>query len=164
VYVSENGQAEKLFASGSEGSQDAPWIRPGGTYEFRLYAGTGHSQRLASRTIGAAGTVTKLTAERNPVPADDEELGSTTIAWSTEGPEPGEVYVSEDGGSERLFASGIAGSEVANWICRGVTYEFKLYAGRGQTDAVGTVAVTRGEDEPDHEPPPRERCPEKESE
>jgi hypothetical protein len=164
VYVSENGQAEKLFASGSDGSQDAPWIRAGATYEFRLFAGTGHKERLATLIIGAAGSAPKLTAEPNPVPADDEELGTTTITWATEGPQPAEIYVSEDGGPQRLFATGIAGSEVAGWICRGITYEFFVYAGPGQTNRVAALTVTRGEDEPDHEPPPSERCHEPETE
>jgi len=156
VYVSEDGQPEKLFASGSTGSQEAPWIRSGASYEFRLYAGTGHSERLAAATVGRPGADTKLSAAPNPVPADDEELGSTTITWTTES--GGDVYVSEDGGPERLFASGTRGTEEAAWICRGVVYEFHLYPSNAHTNPLGTVTVTRAEDAPGHEPPPRDRC------
>jgi LasA protease len=47
VYVSEDDAAENLFASGPEGSERAPWIRTGTTYEFRLYAGTDRRTQLA---------------------------------------------------------------------------------------------------------------------
>jgi hypothetical protein len=158
VYVSENGQAEKLFAAGSGGSQDAPWIRGGAEYEFRLYAGTEHARRLATVSVGMGAPPTRLSAAPNPVPADDQELGATTISWATDGPPGGDVYVSEDGGPERLFASGTSGSEPAGWICRGVKYEFYLYAAGTRSDRIGTVMVTRGADPPDHPAPAPVRC------
>ena len=46
---------EKLFGSGRQGSQDAPWIPPGST-EFRLYTQDGH--KLLARL-----TVTMLSPE-----------------------------------------------------------------------------------------------------
>jgi len=167
VYVSENGEPEKLFSSGSNGSQDAPWIQPDHRYEFRLYARTTHDQVLAAVTVGnsSTGTLVKapnpspridLRAEPNPVPADDQELGTSTITWSTD--TGGDLYVSEDGGPEQLFASGISGTAQAYWICRGSTYEFRLYSGSQRTDPLKTLTVTRAEDEPDHEPPPVVEC------
>jgi len=51
VYVSGDGKPEKLFATGSDGSQDAPWIRAGVTHEFRLYAGQEHKEVLASVSV-----------------------------------------------------------------------------------------------------------------
>jgi hypothetical protein len=47
VYVSTNGGVETLFASGGEGSSEAPWIQTGMNYEFRLYAGDEHKNVLA---------------------------------------------------------------------------------------------------------------------
>ena len=47
VYVSTNGEPEVLFATGAEGSLEAPWIQTGMTYEFRLYAGNEHKNVLA---------------------------------------------------------------------------------------------------------------------
>lgn len=47
VYVSTNGSAEQLYAQGTSGCQDAPWIQIGYNYDFNLYAGTAHSNRLA---------------------------------------------------------------------------------------------------------------------
>jgi hypothetical protein len=158
VYVSEDGRPERLFASGSSGSQEAPWIRPVGRYEFKLYVG-GNTQTRASLTIGSAGgEEPQLTAQPNPVPADDQELGTTTIHWTTNGPDGGEIYVIENGGPERLFAAGTEGTAPAAWICRGSTYEFHLYAGSGHSNQLGSVTATRAPDAPGHEPPPRERC------
>jgi hypothetical protein len=51
VYVVRPGQSEILFAEGGYGKQAAPWIAPGGTYEFRLYAGTAHTTLLRSVTV-----------------------------------------------------------------------------------------------------------------
>src|SRR5262249_33856651 len=48
VYVSVNGRPETLFAGDSSGSQDASWIAPGSTYEFRLY-GEGEPRRLLAQ-------------------------------------------------------------------------------------------------------------------
>ena len=48
VYVSVNGQPEKLFAGNRpNGSLEAPWIGKG-DHEFRLYAGKEHKTVLAS--------------------------------------------------------------------------------------------------------------------
>jgi hypothetical protein len=48
VYVSEDGGPDNLFDAGTEGNKEAPWIRTGSTYEFRLYAGSEHKSQLAS--------------------------------------------------------------------------------------------------------------------
>ncbi|MEK6282043.1 MAG: glycosyltransferase [Acidobacteriota bacterium] len=53
VYVSINGEPETLFVAGPAGSKEAPWILPDQTYDFRLYAGTGHTRLLDEvRVIG----------------------------------------------------------------------------------------------------------------
>jgi hypothetical protein len=51
VYVSEDNAPESIFAAGPRGSAPAPWIQPGKTYEFRLYAGTGHATVLAKTQV-----------------------------------------------------------------------------------------------------------------
>src|SRR6266851_4911088 len=66
VYVSENGGSETLFSSGPTGSQDAPWIQPDHRYEFRLYMGTTHDQRLATLTIGNPSTEVAASPARKP--------------------------------------------------------------------------------------------------
>lgn len=47
VYVSINGEEEKRVFTVQTGRQ-LPWINSGGTYEFRLYRGTNHSEILSS--------------------------------------------------------------------------------------------------------------------
>jgi hypothetical protein len=51
VYLSTNGSEEKLFAKGSQGSQDAPWIAAETNYDFRLYSAADHTKPLASVTV-----------------------------------------------------------------------------------------------------------------
>ena len=55
VYVSVNGQPEKLFAGNRpKGSLEAPWIGKG-EHEFRLYAGKEHNTVLAKVEVTRAG-------------------------------------------------------------------------------------------------------------
>ena len=54
VYVSTDGAAEALFAEGSEGSSEAPWIKAGPTYEFRMYSDTTRVELLAKLTLTAS--------------------------------------------------------------------------------------------------------------
>ena len=161
VYVSVNGGPEQLFAAGTAGAAAAPWISPDATYDFRLYAGSNHSQLLASITVGHSANEqgAELTAEPNPVPLGDQDLGTTTVSWSTSGKEDGTVYVSVNGGPQQLFARGAKGSGEADWICPGHTYEFRLYQGDGQTNLLASTTVTRADPQPGQALPPFVRCP-----
>jgi hypothetical protein len=62
VYIV-GGGSEKLFASGRQGSQDAPWIQPGSN-EFRLYDQADHKLigRLNVKMIGPDSTGNKPSA------------------------------------------------------------------------------------------------------
>lgn len=52
VYVyTDAASGERLFAAGSAGSADAPWIQSGTTYEFRLYASKHRQERLATLQV-----------------------------------------------------------------------------------------------------------------
>jgi len=54
VYVSVDGEAERLFARGGSGSADAPWIQSGPIYEFRLYENRSHVRPLSSVQVTRA--------------------------------------------------------------------------------------------------------------
>src|SRR5262249_27348816 len=83
-----------------------------------------------------------LTAAPNPVPPGTDK-GKTTITWTTGDGSPGQVYVSEGGKPEILFATGSKGSKEAPWIQGGRTYDFRLYAGTEHTQVLASVTVTR---------------------
>ena len=68
----------------------------------------------------------ELSAFPNPVPASNN-MGKTTIRWSTPDATPGKIYVSVNGREESLFAGGCQGTAAANWIEEGSIYEFRLY-------------------------------------
>jgi hypothetical protein len=70
----------------------------------------------------AAGVV--LRANPNPVPGGTV-VGKTTVTWDTGSNAAGDVYVGT-AGNEKLFASGLKGSQDAPWIKPGST-EFRLY-------------------------------------
>lgn len=83
-----------------------------------------------------------LTATPNPVPAGSG-YGSTTITFSTGDGSVGQVWVSEDGLPEALFAQGAGHSQLAPWIGSGSTYVFTLYQGTTHSTVLRTVTVTR---------------------
>jgi hypothetical protein len=82
--------------------------------------------------------VPNLSASPNAVPAGDG-LGQTTISWKSV---DGKVYVSTNGCEELLFADSPRGSQEANWIKTGSTYEFRLYD-TDHKELLATVTVTR---------------------
>ena len=82
---------------------------------------TGSSSSTAN-DAAIAGVV--LQADPNPVPPGDPK-GKTTITWDTGSDAVGDVYVLS-AGNEKLFASGLQGSQDAPWIQAGAT-EFRLY-------------------------------------
>jgi hypothetical protein len=94
---------------------------------------------------GVAASGPKIVAEPNPVPAGPGK-GSTKISWDIPDRSQGEVYVSIDGAPEQLFA-GISstGTQTADWIDKGSTYEFRLYQGKGHERVLNRVTVTRGD-------------------
>jgi hypothetical protein len=83
-----------------------------------------------------------LDAQPNPVSAGSD-LGTTTVTWGSGDGSNAEVYVSENGGPETLFAAGPSGSQDANWIRAGSTYDFRLYAAADRKTLLRSVKVTR---------------------
>ena len=88
-----------------------------------------------------AASAATITASPNPV-TTGEGAGTTTITWNTGDGTAGEVYVLEEGGSERLFATGATGSVPAAWIQASKTFEFRLYAGTEHAKVLAKTQVT----------------------
>jgi len=82
-----------------------------------------------------------LSASPNPVPASDG-LGSTTVSWATENGVIGQLYVSVNGGPEKLMGEGDKVSLTAPWIQAGKT-DFRLYVLGDHTRLLATVTVTK---------------------
>lgn len=55
VFVSADGEAEKLFASGKTGRSEASWLKSGSAYEFRLYSVTEPRRLLATLKVVGTG-------------------------------------------------------------------------------------------------------------
>jgi glycosyltransferase involved in cell wall biosynthesis len=99
-------QTQRHFASGSDGSAEAPWIGATSVYEFRLHGGASQDNVLASVTVTQNGTPVNppssargprkngafIDAWPNPVPAGTKP-GKTTISWSTGNGSPGMIDV-----------------------------------------------------------------------
>ena len=88
-----------------------------------------------------AASAATITASPNPV-TTGEGPGTTTITWNTGDGTTGQVYVSEDGAPETLFATGSTGSAPAPWIQAGKTFEFRLYARTEHAKVLAKTQVT----------------------
>jgi hypothetical protein len=141
IWVAEPDQPESPFEGGPSGSKEAPWIQAGHTYVFRLYAGKEHRTILASVKVSRRNP-SVIKAVPNPVPPGSEP-GKTMITWDTGDDTQGKVYVSEDGGKESEFATGVSDSQEATWIRPGSTYEFRLYTSAPPKKLLASVKVTR---------------------
>jgi hypothetical protein len=82
-----------------------------------------------------------ITASPNPVPVS-QAPGTTTVTWNTGDGSAGQVFVSEGGAPDRMFASGPSGSVAAPWIQAGTTFEFRLYAGTEHAKVLAKTQVT----------------------
>jgi hypothetical protein len=81
-----------------------------------------------------------ISATPNPIKGGPTE-GTTTISWDTKGEGEGDVYVSQNGAPEKLFASGNTGSKAVSWIRQGSKYQFTLYQ-HSSHKSLGQVQVT----------------------
>jgi hypothetical protein len=99
--------------------------------------------RPAEQAGQAPETGAWIRATPNPVPIGVGS-GRTTLSWDAGAPATAQVYVSIDGKAEQLFAGGIRqGTEDADWIDTGRTYEFRLYAGNDRHTRLADVKVER---------------------
>ena len=96
---------------------------------------------LAERTSRKIPTIS---ASPNPI-QPGTKLETTTISWNAEGYDSAEVFVSDNGTPEKLFASGPSGTKTAPWIAVGFRYDFRLYATSARKELLATVTVTGGE-------------------
>jgi hypothetical protein len=89
------------------------------------------------------GSKAELTAVPNPVPAG-KGLGKTTLSWNIKGNKNADLYVSVDGGPERLFAKGgIKGKTTVPWISNDTRYTFSVYATKEHQTPLASVKVER---------------------
>jgi hypothetical protein len=109
-----------------------------------VLSGCGGPRPASAPTGGAdqSPTGASILANPNPVPPGGG-LGTTTVTWKTGDGGQGQVYVSQDGGTETLFDAGTDNSKEAPWIQTGSTYEFRVYAGSDHKTQLASVKVTR---------------------
>jgi len=133
--------SEHAFASGQSGLAFLDNIKPGMDYEFRLYSPQQSNavQTVALSTIQRTSTIA---ADPNPVPPGPGG-GRTKISWAILAGADAEVYLSQDGGPEKLFARGPSGTVEVSWIVQGSNYEFRLYSADGSRRLLAKTVVTR---------------------
>ena len=108
---------------------------------FFAACGPSKSPETNASAASPAASGATITASPNPVTLG-EGPGTTTITWNTGDGTTGQVYVSEDGKAESLFATAPTGSAPAPWIAAGKTFEFSLFAGTEHAKVLAKTQVT----------------------
>jgi hypothetical protein len=103
--------------------------------------GPSKSPEANASVASPAASAATIAASPNPV-TTGEAPGTTTITWNTGDGSMGQVYVSEDGTPENLFATAPKGSAPAPWIRAGKMFEFSLYAGTEHAKVLAKTRVT----------------------
>jgi hypothetical protein len=93
--------------------------------------GLGPTDERADGPAGSQIRVSRKDAER------DQAI--RTLAWSTGDGADGRVYLSVNGGPERLFAEGSSGSLATPRIAKGDVQKFRLYTGSDSTVLLATT-------------------------
>ena len=79
-------------------------------------------------------------------------VGSTKISWNASCGSTAQVWISENGLPEKLFAQDLSGTQNAPWISAGSQYDFCLYAGTQHSDQLDCVHVVGKEKKPEFPP------------
>lgn len=140
VHVSENGAPEKLVGKGRKGSLELEWIQAGTDYTFRLYNRSQPRQVLDSIVVRRCVTG-RIRATPNPIPL---EAGSKTLLeWEITSPAVAEIYVSENGGNERLVCRGASGSFEFGGLQGGNEYVLTLCTATEPRQILDSIVVHR---------------------
>lgn len=94
-----------------------------------------------SSSPDAAPTGPWIKADPNPVTVPADSKGKTTISWDTRDGSDAQVYLRFSGKEDQLFSGGGRYQAEANWIGKGVTYEFILFAGKDHQKELARVLV-----------------------
>lgn len=140
LYVSMNGGPESLLSEGPSGRVPFASVTAGSRYDFHLYAGARPGTPRRTITVMALSQTGNLEATPNPVLMTGS-IGSTTVSWDTGDGSVGQIFVSEDGAPERLFAEGPEGTHLVPWIRRGSRYSFRLYEGKERARMLHVLTV-----------------------
>ncbi|GAA5528967.1 peptidoglycan DD-metalloendopeptidase family protein [Herpetosiphon gulosus] len=116
-----------------------------GTYVWKVRSGDGLSpsawsaeRQFTVSTNAQAG----LMVNPNPIPASTSS-SSATITWGTGNGTQGQLFVSENGGPDRLMAQGDYGVDSPAWFAPGSEYRFRLYAGLNRETLLREITVRR---------------------
>ncbi|HUA79928.1 MAG TPA: hypothetical protein VL997_06115 [Dyella sp.] len=83
-----------------------------------------------------------ISASPSHLVIEPDQLGNTSITWSTTGVTTAQVYVSKPGVAEQLFGEGATGTAPVSWIESGAPYVFRLYAGTSHSQLLAWTSVT----------------------
>jgi hypothetical protein len=140
VWVSVDGAPETLFANYATGPAQANWIQPGHVYDFSVYAGTAHTQKIATtRVVGVSPGGSVLVA--TPAIFHQSATASTTLRFYVAVGGLGDLWVSQNGGPETLFATDSGGPDVFGPFNVGDGFDFRLYPQGTHTTPVAQVHV-----------------------
>jgi methyltransferase family protein len=140
IYVSENAGNERLVCRGASGSFEFGGLQGGLNYVFTLCTATEPRQILDS-TVVHRPISGRIRASPNPVPL--EAQAKTLLQWEITAPAVAEIYVSENGKTEKLVCRGATGSVELEGLQCGNDYVVTLRTATEPRRNLDTITVRR---------------------
>lgn len=140
VYIQEDGKARKLWTEAAATASDVwNYLYADTTTRFELWGGSNFGTLLAA-TQSTGRAPGSLSADRTRLTVPPDRPGTITLSWSATTSDA-QVWVSHNGGPQKLYAQGRSGRGTINWISRGTTV-FTLWSGTTQEHLLDTLVVT----------------------
>lgn len=139
IWIQETGKAPKLWRQDVNGSAPWPYLYAGTTTRFELRGGPNFGTVLAT-TSSKATLPGQLSASRTHLALAPGATGEIDLNWATTLSDA-QVWVSHNGGAQKLYAQGPSGQGHLTWISRGTTV-FTLWSGTAQEHLLDTLVVT----------------------
>ena len=142
VYVSRDGDHERLLACARDGKVEIDWIDRESTYQFILRSGAPDQPLLKRVEVPRTSLpeTAELTIEPDPLPFTSNRI---LIRWQTSGKRAAHLYVSRDGKEQQLLASATQDTLEIDWISYGSTYEFSLCSGDHAQSLLKRLTIQR---------------------
>lgn len=141
VYVSRDGDDERLLACARDGEVKINWIAEESTYQFILRSAAPDQPIL--KLLEVPQTFPE-TAELRMEPASLPFTSSRVlIHWRTNAKRPASLFVSRNGDDKQLLAAGTQGTLEIDWIAYGSTYEFALHSGDHRQTLLNRLIIQR---------------------
>jgi hypothetical protein len=125
---SSKGRSTRSRLRAPRAARGPPWIYPGKTYRFRLYADQGRRRLLKTVTVRGQKPKGYLSLAPNPcLVQPGQSTCRSRLAWDVVGSDNAEIWVMLDGRHSLVTRSSAKGAVDINWLQADKVFVFQLF-------------------------------------